>query len=105
MYPAYAAKLGLCVKETDVGAQKIDGSHLDTFGMVIAGFAVKDKLGKVRFFQETFLLANISLEVVLGDAFSYTQQCGFTVRRARARLENLHSCRGFTNNLTCGDHR
>ena len=65
MHPAYAAKLGLRVRETDFRAQKIDGSHLDTFGMVIAGFAVKDKLGKVRFFQEIFLLANISLEVVL----------------------------------------
>ena len=69
MHPAYAAKLGLRVRETDVGAQKIDGSHLDTFGMVIAGFSVEDKLGKVRFFQETFLLANISLEVVLGMPF------------------------------------
>ena len=105
MHPAYAAKLGLRVRETDVGAQKIDGSHLDTFGMVIAGFSVEDKLGKVRFFQETFLLANISLEVVLGMPFSYTQQCGYTLPRARACLENLHSCRGFTNNQTCGDHR
>ena len=69
MHPAYAAKLGLRVREADVGAQKIDGSHLDTFGMVIAGFLVEDKLGKVRFFQETFLLANISLEVVLGIPF------------------------------------
>ena len=77
MHPAYAAKLGLRVRETDVGAQKIDGSHLDTFGMVIAGFSVEDKLGK----------------------------CGYTVPRARACLENLHSCRGFTNNQTCGDHR
>ena len=37
--------------------------------MVIAGFSVQDKLGKVRFFKETFLLADTSMEVVLGMLF------------------------------------
>ena len=37
--------------------------------MVIASFQVVDKLGRSRFFQETFLLANISMEVVLGMPF------------------------------------
>ena len=37
--------------------------------MVIAGFSVQDKLGKVRFFEETFLLADTSMEVVLGMLF------------------------------------
>ena len=69
MHPAYATKLGLRARKIDVGAQKIDGSHLDTFGMVIADCSVKDKLGRVRFFQETFLLPNIGLEVVLGMLF------------------------------------
>ena len=48
---AYASKLGFQVQKTDIGAQKIDGSLLWTFGMVIAGFQVEDKLGKARFFQ------------------------------------------------------
>ena len=52
-----------------MGAQKINGSHLDTFGMVIAGFSLQDKLGKVRFFQETFLVADTRMEVVLGMPF------------------------------------
>ena len=69
MTPAYAAKLGLQVRKADIGAQKIDGSTLETFGMVLADFQVEDKLGRVRFFQETFLLANISAEVVLGMPF------------------------------------
>ena len=38
MIPAYAKKLGLQTWRTDVKAQKIDKSSLDTFGMVIAGF-------------------------------------------------------------------
>ena len=50
MHLAYATKLGLRAGKIDVGAQKIDGSHLDTFGMVIANCSVKDKLGRVRFF-------------------------------------------------------
>ena len=67
--PTYALKLGLRVRQTDVGAQKIDGSTLETFGMVLASFQVEDKLGRARFFQETFLLADIGVEVVLGMPF------------------------------------
>ena len=37
--------------------------------MVLADFQVEDKLGRARFFQETFLLADISMEVVLGMPF------------------------------------
>ena len=37
--------------------------------MVIVAFQVKNKLGKARFFQETFLLANTSMKVVLRMPF------------------------------------
>ena len=47
MSPAYASKLGLKVHHTDVGAQKIDGSTLETFGIVLASFQVEDKLGRI----------------------------------------------------------
>ena len=66
---AHAAKLGFKARHTSVGAQKINGSTLETFGMVLASFQVEDKLGRARFFQETFLLANTSIEVVLGMPF------------------------------------
>ena len=46
MTPAYALKLGLKVRLTDVRAQKIDGSTLETFGMVLASFQIEDKLGQ-----------------------------------------------------------
>ena len=45
--PAYAKKLGLCIRQTNVRAQIIDRSHLNTFWIVIAGFLLQDKLGKV----------------------------------------------------------
>ena len=67
--PAYAKKLGLWIRKTELGAQKIDGSSLDTFGMVITSFQVQDILEKFRFFQETFLVADTRMNIVLGIPF------------------------------------
>ena len=39
----FAKQLGLPIRPTDVGAQKIDGTTLDTNGMVVAAFSVVDK--------------------------------------------------------------
>ena len=44
---AYASRLGLRVHRTNIEAQKIDGSTLETFGMVLASFQVEDKLGRI----------------------------------------------------------
>ena len=66
---AFASKLGLKVCPTNVGAQKIDGSTLQTFEMVLASFQVEDKLGWARIFEESFLLADVTMEVVLGMPF------------------------------------
>ena len=69
MNPDYAWKLGFKIRRTNIGAQKIDGSALETFGMVIADFQVEDKTSRPRFFQETFLVADTKFEVILGMAF------------------------------------
>ena len=42
---------------------------LDTHVMVVPIFSVVDKTNRVRFFEETFLVANISSEVVFGMSF------------------------------------
>ena len=42
---------------------------MDTFGIVVVAFSVTDKANQVRFFEETFLVANVSPEVVLGMPF------------------------------------
>lgn len=57
------------MQKTNVGVQKIDGSTLETYGMVIVGFQVQDKFGRARFFQKTFLVADISVEVIFGMPF------------------------------------
>ncbi len=66
---AYAARLGLTIQKTSVGAQKIASLPLETHGMTSARFSFQDSLGRVRFFEETFLLADTSMEVVLEMPF------------------------------------
>ena len=47
---ALIQKLGLHIQKTNVGAQKIDGSFFEIFGMVITDFQIEDKVDKPRFF-------------------------------------------------------
>lgn len=67
----YIEKLGLWVHKTDIDTQKIDGTTLVTYEIVIANFSIQDKHGKDRFFEKTFLVANISMEVILSMAFLF----------------------------------
>ena len=69
IHPTFVKELGLPIRLTDIGAQKIDGTTLVTYGMVIAAFSITDKANRVRFFEETFLVANVSPEVVFGILF------------------------------------
>ena len=65
----FAKQLGLPIRLTDVEAQKIDGTTLDTHGVVVAAFSVMDKANWVKFFKKTFLVANISPKVVFRMLF------------------------------------
>ena len=67
--PAYTAKLGLTPRPTNIGAQKIDGSVLGINGITIAGFLMERKFERIRFFEKTFVLANISKKVILGMSY------------------------------------
>ena len=69
VHPAFTKELGLPIRPTDVGVQKIDGTTPKTYKMVVAAFSVEDKANRVRFFEETFLVANVSPEVVLEMLF------------------------------------
>ncbi len=69
MTPTYAAKLGLTTTKTSIRAQKIDGSPLETHDMTSAKFSLQNSLERIRFFEETFLLANTSMEIVLKMPF------------------------------------
>ena len=69
IYLTFAKELGLPIRPTDVGAQKIDGTMLDTYGIVVIAFLVTDKTNQIIFFEETFLVANVSPQIVLGMSF------------------------------------
>ena len=69
MSPAYAERLGFKTWKTNVGAQKIDGFALESFGIVIADFQIEDKSGRPRFFQKTFLVSNTKFKLILGMLF------------------------------------
>ena len=90
--PAYVEKLGLKTRKTNVVAQKIDGSALEIFAMVIANFQVEDKGGRPRFFQEIFLVADSKFEVVLGMPFLKISNANvaFDERILTWKLYNTH---------------
>ncbi len=69
MSHAFAHQLCLKIRKTNVGAQKIDDTTLETYGIVVSTFSVSDKDGKERFFEESFLLADDSPDIVLGMPF------------------------------------
>ena len=69
VYLAFGKELSLFIRATDVGAQKIDGITLKTYGMVVTAFSVEDKANQVRFLEKTFLVVNVSLEMILRMSF------------------------------------
>ena len=69
IHPIFAWELRLPIGTTDVGAQKIDGTMLNIFGMVVVAFLVTDKTNPVTFFEKTLLVANVSPKVVFGMLF------------------------------------
>ena len=60
-----AKKLDLKIKKTNVGAQKIDGSTLEIYGIVITNFQIEDKTSRPRFFKKTFLVTNTKFEMIV----------------------------------------
>ncbi len=66
---AFAQQLGLKIRKTNVEVQKIDGTTLETYGMVPSTFSVLNKDGKERFFKKSFLLTNVKPDIVLGMPF------------------------------------
>ena len=66
---AFTSKLGLRIWKTNVGAQKIDDGTLKTYEMVVSTFFLSDKDSRERFFEKSFLLANVKLGKMLTMPF------------------------------------
>ena len=69
IHPTFVKELGLPIKPTEFEVQKIDGTMLDIYEIIVAVFLVMDKANQVRFFKEILLVANVSLEVVFRMLF------------------------------------
>lgn len=69
IYLISAKELKLLIRPTDVEAQKIDNITLDINKMIVSVFLVIDKANQVEFFEKTFLVVNISSEVVFEMLF------------------------------------
>ena len=69
MSQAFIQQLSLKICKTNVRAQKINGTILETYEMVVSTFYVLDKDGRRRFFEENFLLADVKPDLVLKILF------------------------------------
>ena len=69
MHLAFAKELGLVMQSTNFGAQKIDSTTLETYKIILVAFSVIDQVNRVRFFKKTFLVANVSPDVVFRMLF------------------------------------
>ena len=43
IHPTFAKQLDLLIRPTDVGAQKIDGTMPNTYGMIVVAFSIENK--------------------------------------------------------------
>ncbi len=69
MSQAFTFQLSLKIWKTNVGDQKIDGTTLEIYGIVVSTFSMSDKNDRKRFFENSFLLVNTKPDVVLGILF------------------------------------
>ncbi len=69
MSQTFAQQLGLKIYKNNVRAQKINGTTLEIYGMVVSIFSMSDKDGRERFFEKSLLLANVKPDIVLGMLF------------------------------------
>lgn len=65
----YTTKLDLTIQKTNIGAQKIHGLLLEIYGMASVRFLLQNSLGRVQFFEKTFLLADTSIKIILDMPF------------------------------------
>ncbi len=66
---AFAYQFDLKIWKINIGAQKIDGTTLKTYEMVVFTFSMLNKDSRERFFEESFLLANVKPDVALRMLF------------------------------------
>ncbi len=95
MHSVYTTKLGLRVRKTNFGVQKIDWYCSKTFSMVIANFLVNDKLDEIWFFWDNFLFTNNNMKLALKIFFFTFRSANITFKEQklyRKRKQLKRSC-------------
>lgn len=69
MNQTFASQLSLKIWKTNVRAQKINGTILEIYRMVVSIFSLSNKDGREIFVEESFLLPDVKPDVVLGILF------------------------------------
>ncbi len=69
MSQAFTYQLSLKICLTYIEIQKINGTTLKIYGMVVSHSSMLDQDGRQKFFEESFLLADVNPDIVLGMPF------------------------------------
>ncbi len=69
MSQVFAHQFGLKTWKTNIKVQKIDGTTLKIYKMVVSIFSMLDKDSRRTFFEKNFLLADVKPDEVLGMPF------------------------------------
>lgn len=69
MSQTFAFQLGIKAQKTNVGAQNIINTTLETYKMIVFIFFISDKDSKMRFFEKNLLFANVKLDIVFKMLF------------------------------------
>lgn len=65
----FAFQLAFKIHKTNIKTQTIDDITLETNTIVVFTFFVWEKDGRLRFFEKSFLLANIKPDIIFGMSF------------------------------------
>ncbi len=65
----FAHQLGHKIQKTNIRAQKIDDTTLETYKIIVSTFSILDKDGRERIFEESFQLTDMNLDIVFGMSF------------------------------------
>lgn len=72
----FVVNWGFLTWSTAIGMQKIDRSTLRTYNMFITGFLIQDNSSNIWFDEDIFMLADISMKVVLEIYFLVPSNLG-----------------------------
>lgn len=65
IYSIYTIKFVIFIRKINISLETIDVFYFNSFTIVIADYSIQNIIEMVWFFHETFLLANISWEIIL----------------------------------------